>query len=349
MKHFSDNMNSVGGVVERQRGAALVVAMLVFAVCAALVVALLDDFYLYFRRVSNSLWAEQSHSYLLGAEDLAVLALRQDISLDRGRGRERDDFTELWAREATPYPLDEGGWLSGSVQDLQGLFNLNTLYPPANRESTEPGQASSYTPAQRQFIRLLRAFEEPAVDLYQAISITEAVGDWLDANANPTLNGAEDDYYYGMTPPYRAANRDMVSVSELQAVAHVTPEIFVALEPYITVWPAAGGRLNIHTAPAMVLRSLGADDSLEPLSEAEVESLVQLREEVGFTDLADFLSQPPFVDRQINDLGGLLGESSSYFLLTAQVQVADRLSRLYSVLHRNDQRVVPLLRSQGPL
>lgn len=336
--------------VNNQGGAALVVAMLIFAVATALIVALYDDYTLFSRRVSNSLMAEQAHAYLRGAEDLATLVLRQDQSQDRSMGRERDDLTELWAQEATPYGLDEGGWLTGQVQDLQGLFNLNTLLPRASSSGgQQTGQAASYTPAQRQFIRLLQALAEPQLDRYQAIQVTEAIGDWLDGDQLAAANGAEDDHYYGLTPAYRAANRKMASASELRAVAHVTSELYLALKDYITVWPQSGGKLNIHTAPPLLLMSLAGDDELEPLTEAEVESLLQIRSEVGFKDLGDFLSQPVFADRQIIDLRSQLGESSDYFLLSAQVQVADRMSRLYSVLHREERRIGSLARSAGQL
>ena len=32
-----------------------------------------------------------------------------------------------WAQQVTPYPLDEGGWLTGSLRDLQGLFDINSV------------------------------------------------------------------------------------------------------------------------------------------------------------------------------------------------------------------------------
>ncbi len=70
-----------------------------------------------------------------------------------------------------------------------------------------------------------------------AILITESVSDWLDADANPSLDGAEDEYYAAQAPAYRAANRAMSSVSELRAVANMTPEIYQALLPWVTVWP----------------------------------------------------------------------------------------------------------------
>ena len=58
-----------------QRGAALIVAMLVFALVATLLVGLQRDFSLTLQRGTHQLFAEQAWAYLMGAEGLAQLAL----------------------------------------------------------------------------------------------------------------------------------------------------------------------------------------------------------------------------------------------------------------------------------
>ncbi len=111
----------------RQRGAALVVAMLVFAMCTALIVAMKSDFTRLYQRSANIFLAEQAYAYLRGAEELAGIALRVDYDQDQQQEQPQDDLQEIWAQPTTPYALDEGGWLLGSLEDLQGRFNLNSL------------------------------------------------------------------------------------------------------------------------------------------------------------------------------------------------------------------------------
>ena len=53
---------------QRQQGAALIVALLVFAVAAALLVGLQREFTLHMQRGSNYFAMEQGWSYLLGAD-----------------------------------------------------------------------------------------------------------------------------------------------------------------------------------------------------------------------------------------------------------------------------------------
>ncbi|TDG16011.1 general secretion pathway protein GspK [Seongchinamella unica] len=319
-------------------------AMLIFAISAALIVAMKSDFERLYQRGGSIFVAEQSRAYLRGAEGLATLALLADWDADKQQGeRAKDTLGEIWAREEVPYPLDEGGWLSGTLEDLQGRYNLNQL-----AEKPEQGEGKpQYTAAQAQFIRLLLAVTDEQMGESDAIAITRSIGDWLDADSQPRFEGAEDDYYAGLTPAYRASNRPMLSVTELRAVKGVSPELYQALEPWVTVWPLQAGTLNIHTAPSMVLRSLGPDDSLRPLSEGDAQSLVAYRCETGFTDMADFLSHPALADMKdrMTATQALLGEQSEYFLLRARVEVAGRNQRLYSVLERKNRQVSILNRA----
>jgi general secretion pathway protein K len=141
----------------------------------------------------------------------------------------------------------------------------------------------------------------------------------------------------------------MARVSELRAVANVTPELYAKLRPLVTVWPREGGQINIHTAPVPVLRALNVDGSLEPLSEVDGEALLTQRRGLGFAGVEDFLAQPAFAGAPMAQAAQLIGETSSYFLLTARVTIADREARRYSVLRRQAREVTVLERVDASL
>jgi len=225
---------------------------------------------------------------------------------------------------------------------LSGRFNINSL---AGRAP----QNQRFSAYQEQFIRLLQTLEEPLVDEQDAILITESVMDWLDADSQPRDFGAEDDHYYDVTPSYRTANRAMVSVSELQAVAYVTPEIYLAIEPLLTVW-TEDLKINVNTAPVQVLRSLNSKSDLQPLSPQEGETLQELRGEEGFENPAAMLESSVFEGRELSEEArNSLVQTSAWFLFIAQVDVADRISHLYSVLHRQQGGVLAVVRASGSL
>lgn len=332
-----------------EQGAALVVAMLVFALASTLVVAMQKEFTLFLKRGSNAIVAEQADAYLRGGEDLAALVLREDWRADKENESLRDDLSERWAEEVPPYALDEGGWLLGKLEDLQGRFNINSLATEQKQEEGG-GKKQRYTSSQRQFIRLLQALENLELSQQEAIAITEAVTDWLDRNGEPGDNGAEDGFYYDRSPSYRVANTKMYSVSELRSVANMTPEIFAALAPVVTVW-SEDHSINVHTAPLAVLRSINEDKDLSPLSASEGETLEEERGEDGFENLDAMLSSPILEGRNLGDLRNRLGEVSDSFLFIGQVEVADRVTRLYSVLQRDrgEGIVRALVRASGSI
>ena len=369
-----------------QRGAALIIAMLVFALSATLLVALQREFSLALQRGTNQLFSEQAWAYLIGAEELAKLALQADNLLDARSATPADHLDELWAQPATPYPLDAGGWMSGQLTDLQGRINLNMLVsdpatqnPSSGGEGVSDGEsdtesaegararvsqprqqnesvgqtlgddAGRWTPTQKLLIRLLQALNEASLPLDEAMALTEAISDFIDRDANRRPNGAEANEYRYADFPYLPANRALASVSELRSVKGMTPELYQALAPLVTVWPEHNTRLNILTAPLPVLRTLNADDQWAPLAAIDAERLVESRKEGGIAEVADLLADPILAGRPSAELEPLLDIRSDWFLLDASVELLDRQRHLFTVLHREADMTVAVFRSEGEL
>jgi type II secretory pathway component PulK len=55
--------------------------------------------------------------------------------------------------------------------------------------------------------------------------IANAILDWLDPDDDPRVNGAENTYYQGLTPPYYCKNGPLDSLEELLLVKGVTPQL----------------------------------------------------------------------------------------------------------------------------
>ena len=360
-----------------QRGAALIVAMLVFALVATLLVGLQRDFSLTLQRGTHQLFAEQAWAYLMGAEGLAQLALRADSQQDAKTETPTDHLGELWAQSATPYPLAAGGVMQGQIEDLQGRFNLNLLIdsgPAAGGESPSGDSAETdeepqsdetqrpdsitangtsverWSPGQKVLVRLLQSLGEEALSLEEAMALTEAITDFIDTDADKRRNGAEAEEYRYSDFPYLPANQPLASVSELRAVKGMTRGVYQALRPWVTVWPETGAKINVLTAPLPVLRSLNADDRWEPLPLIEAERLVAMRAEGEVASVDDLFSDPLFEGQSLTELKTLLGVRSDWFLLDASVELLERERHIFSVLHRRAGRTVSaVFRSEGEL
>lgn len=305
------------GLTRRQRGVALITALLVVALATVAAVAMASRQQLDVRRTANLLDGDQAYAYALGVESWArVVLVRDDPQVDR--------LDEDWAKRLSPIAVP-GGQVDGFLIDLQGRFNLNNLLAPDGQQISEPDL--------RYFQRLLRVLE---IDEQVAIAML----DWIDADFETRFpEGAEDDYYLSQQPPYRVANRKFQSISELRLVKGMTPEIWSMLAPFVCALPERT-TLNVNTAQAPLLAALS-----DELSPADGEQLVTARGEGGYAALSDFLGQELFAGREIEE--GMLDIKSSYFLLRGEVSVGTARSQLFSVLERKSNGVRTLARTQG--
>ena len=94
-------------------------------------------------------------------------------------------------------------------------------------------------------------------DALQAENITSAIMDWRDPDDLLTLpGGAEDPQYAAAERPYGSKDGAFQTISELQQVLGMTPELFAKLQPFITIYSGLT-RPNPSFAAPEVLAALG--------------------------------------------------------------------------------------------
>ena len=327
-----------------ERGSALILALLVAALVATLAVEYSGKFMLDVQRSSNYAVASQAQYYHAGAERLAMLLLQQDLASSAV-----DHPGEAWAQKAPPFAT-ELGTIEVLLEDAQARFNINSL--AMKRQGLddlglEPAQR--FSPYQKQFIRLLQTLEQSPLGQQEAIALTEAVIDCLDADDTPIgFGGAESLYYSGEQPSYQPANDLFRSVSELRLVRHMTEEIYQALSPLLVALPEVTG-LNVNTAAESVLRGMNKADSLEPLGVEITQKIIQARAAAPFQSLSDFFVLPALqsvVGASDEALG--LSVMSHYFRLHSRIESGELTRYTESLLQRaDDGRVAVLERLPG--
>ncbi len=301
---------------QRSKGVALITAMLITALAGTVAATLAWDNALDLRRTSAMLFREQAIQVALGAESWVQGILRQDLE-----DSDVDHLGEIWATDLPGLPID-GGELFGSIEDLQGRFNINNLVDQNGTVDSD---------ALEQFRRLLFAL---GIDP----GLAGIAADWVDADQDAEFpDGAEDPIYTGMTPPYRTANLILTSPSEFAALAGIDKASLDTLLPHIVALPGRTA-VNVNTATPAVLQSLD-----ENMTAGDVESLIAERADAGFSDLGTAFSSlvTPEVLNQ-------LAESSEFFQLKVVVRIDTVRIIYYSVLQRGPRGdVTPILRSLG--
>lgn len=279
-----------------QRGAAVVLAMGVVALAAIAASAIV---------VSQSVWARQSQ---LANEHLQAQLMLQ-AGVDWIRAVLSDDrlisnvdhLGEPWAVRMPAMPIEKGE-LAASIGDQQGLFNLNNLVQDGKVNATQVVY----------FKRLLAVLNLPG-------TLADALVDWIDPDSVPQpQEGAEDEYYLGLNPPYVAPNRHLSDVGELARIKGFDRATRARLRPFVAALPGFT-TVNVNTAKPEVLAAV-----IEGLGIGNARLLAVQREHAYFRDHADFLNRLP---QNAAGENSDIDVSSVYFLATLQVAVGEAQAR----------------------
>ena len=337
----------LGSPPSRQRGIALLVAIMLVALGTIIAAAIAYENAMTARRSSATFALDESVLVAEAAESLAAFGLREVWRSDRNHTY----IGQGWDKPVGPVEVVPDVMLTASLEDLQGRFNLNNLV-------TTEGKADPMQVA---------AFEQLLVSLGIEPKWAGYVVDWIDPDIQPqNPEGAEDSVYLGQTPPYRTANMYITSTTELLALPGFGYERYKKLEPFITALPN-GTDLNLCTAPGAVL------DAYIPGRQefgVDPQGLAKNRQQAGacFPNLNEWRAagggtgtgtggipgQPGGGAQTTPNPGGGGGgggfvEHSSYFKLTSYVTIGTAEFNLYSVLVQDGSgQVRPILRSYTP-
>lgn len=299
----------------KQRGVALLIALLILAFGASLSSAMLWERNLATNRSALLLAQSQARQYDLGAEAWARQILRR--SADKN-----DTLDSKWAQQLPPLPV-QGGAIKGGIRDLEGRFNLNNLIGADGKLDK-----MAYAALQR----LLSALRIPS-------GIANAIADWEDPDDRVrSPGGAESGYYASLNPLYAPANAPFASVSTLRLVKGVTPKIYARLAPYLCALPVPTP-VNVNTARAPVIAAVVPGISL-----GRARQIVEQRGKGGFANLKVF---EQIAKRKIQFP---LTLKSSFFLLAVTTSIGNTRLSLYSVIYRDAKgETRPIERSQAPI
>ncbi len=296
----------------RERGIALITAVLVAALATIAATALLAQAHSALRRSSNLFESETAWWYAEGMSRWGLSILLRDA-----QQTQIDSLGEIWAQPVPALPVDQG-MLSGGIEDLNGRFNLNLLGLP------DPQR----TPYLQQFARLA---ECAGIDAFEAEQLTNAIADWVDADQQTRFpGGAEELDYLGLQPPYRIADRAINSLSELAAVKGMSREHYEILRPHLAalpVDPAKPTPINPNTATEAVLCSIPANGRPGP----------GLQDFIANRDQAPLQSTQEAVSQNLFGAGfdpDTITVNSEYFLIQAQAFIGTGRVALYSVVQR---------------
>lgn len=277
-------MSSKRNRANHQQGVAIIMVLLIVAIATSVAAYMALQQNLWQRQVESQFERAQARQLGLAGIDWARAVLAEDA-----RGSNVDHEKEIWTLRLPAIPV-EGGEVIGSIEDRQGLFNLNSV---VNNVA--------------QFQRLLAFLGLPA-------DLATTLADWIDSDNEVQAGGAEDDYYLAQAQPYRAANRPLIELGELVKVKGFDSRTIESLRAFVSVLPVTQTAINVNFAPAEVLASV-----IEGMSLSDARLLIQQRQNLPFKDIADFKLRLPHGGIKVVDSN--ISVKSDFFWVVGRAQV----------------------------
>jgi general secretion pathway protein K len=319
----------------RQRGAALLTAMIIVALVATLAGSMVWQLWRAIQVEAAERARAQSAWILSGALDWARLILREDAN-NRASGNV-DHLGEPWAvplaeaRLSTFLAADKDNtddapdaFLSGAITDAMARYNLTNLLDTTGGID------------KRELESLERLCETVGVSRDVASRIAVALRDA--APPVPPAPGAS------APPPAPPADPPLMPQSASQlAWLGIDAESLRALDPYIVLIPdtlrlPSTALVNVNTAPREVLVAV-----VDQLDLATAERIVQSRQRVPLKSVADLTALAPSVPpANLNRLAF----GSHYFQVRGRLRLGDIVLEQRSLVKRNGPTVVVLQRER---
>ncbi len=291
----------------RQRGAALVIVLVLIVTLSFVVLAVTESMALAAHRAINSRARAEAMWRAFGVEALAASALSAAL-------RETPEAVTLdhpWVERPIDAPM-EGGTATLWFSDATRCVNLNSLVTVLDQGEYEARPAGA-----RELVATLEAAGASGAD---AQTLADLVTDWIDTDSLAEANGAEDSYYTARPAPYRTGATLLADLSEVRAMAEIDKDFYKALRRYACVRPGADAApINVNMlrpedAPLIVGLLDGA------VSIAAAQDAIAARPPGGYPSTETFWAHPAFAGIDISqEMRGRARLTSRYIEARAKI------------------------------
>ncbi|URM25851.1 type II secretion system minor pseudopilin GspK [Pseudomonas frederiksbergensis] len=305
--------------VAKQRGMAIISALLIAAVVAVIAGGMLTRQSVFTRSLEAEQARVQGSAVLLSGLEISRQLLRES--------RQHDVATRLdqpWAQPVKSNLLNTlGGRYEGRLEDQQGKFNLRNLL---SNERIDPGQLRSFerlceiigieaSLGQRISQRVIASYPR-LLDPQTSAPSTAQIG--FDTGRATSPNARRQ--------PLPASQPMLRSLEDLRGLKGMDEQVLARLGQYVSIIPAKTW-VNGNTASAEVLAAV-----VPGLALSHARALVLERDSgQWFINRGDFVNRVRLPQLSVDGLN--VGISSEWFLLRAQARRDQRRVSMDALLH----------------
>jgi general secretion pathway protein K len=330
-------------IIANERGMALLITIMTVSLLVAITVQFHKTTWQKYQVSSNYKTGARLKVIADSGINIGLALLEQDSTensfdslLDTWKAVDQGDFSDLFA----------GGELQLTITDLTGRLQVNSLVRKSKKSEDREQDRLLEEEMRAIFTRLLLSGSFPVEDEVEARVIVDSLVDWIDEDDRESDDGAESSYYQSLENPYSCRNGPVQYIEEMLLVRGITRQLLFGtkesegLADYLTVY-GEDGRININTAPVLILQSL---HSL--VSDEMVENLDSYRTDIGNQESLADISWYRSSDGWPGDIifeDKLLTSVSSYFRITAIGQFDTFSRRVVALAQRAEEGEMRLL------
>ena len=257
--------------------------------------------------------------------DYAQAVLYEDALQERPYDSLQEPWADAKALSLVAASMFEEGSIEVRIEDHSGRIQINRLVD----------QKGEYNERQKELVTRLLSLGPFGLEAEEAGNIIDAIKDWIDADNEVTVFGAESAYYKALERPHPCRNGPLESLEELLFVRGITRDLFYGtkrgpgISRYLSVY--GDGRININTADPLVLMTLSP-----LLDEKMVEEMAAYRDDKKRDlSLPTWYKSVPGMSSEVS-IDNIITTSSRHFEIRAEGVKGAMRKRVSGLVERKE-------------
>lgn len=248
-------------------GSALIIALWTIALLSMLVMSFALDAMLE-GRISTYVRQRRRVDYLTQS-GVAIAEMLMEKQQNVSASSSADESEDRWKEPALRIKRGQTAVVEEPIGD--GVVHIEIIPEPA-RWNINVLVGKNYDEVWEQI------FTTAGIPQEMFSELIDCWNDWVDADSTPLTDGAEDDYYKSLDPPYKARNKQVDTVDELRLVKGFVPaildggvlnpeeknkELQITVRGIKELFTTYGdGKINVNAAPMAVLLTIPGIDEI---------------------------------------------------------------------------------------
>lgn len=318
--------------VDKQRGVALLVVLILLVMMSALAAKISQQFCSNLQKTRYQV-SQQQLRWAMQSQEAVIKDRLQTFASGESKGLSpQGEWHEPLETQGENYTV------ISQIEDAQTCFNVNSLLAVDPTPPVTDAAALPTKPVKEQIIEQLLI--DSGVSTVVAEEIYQQLVDYLDGDSTTAKEGQESDAWAGTVPARLPANQMMRTISEIKLLPAFPQAAYAKVSKVLCALPDTRGTVDVNTlipAQAPLLSAL----FIGKLSEDEAARLLDSRPEEGWESVEalskELETNYPQVKDALTQVQPFLAVNSNYFRVNSTGNTDDLTLRVVSQLHVDNE------------